>query len=83
MAFKTISTMMIAEILRRWHRGHSISTISLNLRDDRKTIREAYLTDRDNKLKPKSVYEMLCENNETFSRNLSYSSFKRYIRNQK
>jgi hypothetical protein len=134
MAFQTISTMMIAEILRRWHAGHPISTISLDLRYDRKTIREyinkaialgltqdsplpieselipmiqstrnvggrvqsaqsfitpfkeqikAYLTDRDNKLKPKSVYEVLCENNEAFSRNVSYSSFKRYIRIQK
>ena len=134
MAFKTISTMRISEILRRWHAGHSISTISLDLRYDRKTVREyinkaialglnpdsplpieselipmiqrtrnvggrvqsaqsyitpfkdqinAYLTDRDNKLKPKSVYEVLCENNEAFSRNVSYSSFKRYIRIQK
>ncbi len=123
--------MRITEILRRWHKGHSISTISTDIHYDRKTVREyinkaialgltleeplpaeevlipmiqgarnvggriqsaqsfitpykdeivKYLGDRDNKLKPKSIYEVLCENNEAFSQSVSYSSFKRYVR---
>lgn len=134
MAFQTISTMKICEILRRWHNGHSISNISVSLHYDRKTVRDyinkaialgltpesplppeedlaallqgtrnvggrtqsaqsfitpfkeriiELLTDRDHKLKPKSIYEVLCEQNDVFGAHVSYSSFKRYIRIQK
>jgi len=134
MAFQTINTMKICEILCRWHSGHTISNISVSLHYDRKTVREyinktitlvftsesqlppetelaallqgtrkvggrtqsaqsfftpfkeriiELLTDRDHKLQPKSIYEVLSEQNDVFSAHVSYSSFKRYIRIQK
>jgi transposase len=134
MAFQTITTMKICEILRRWHAGQSVSNISVSLHYDRKTVREyinkaialgltfdlplppeedlaallqgtrnvggrtqsaqsfitpfkeriiEFLRDKHHKLKPKSIYEVLCEQNDEFSTHVSYSSFKRYIRIQK